>query len=61
MLSQETMRQLKREKTLEDQRNLTENGSLALVCYYMNITPAGQPLKGELFPFKIFKINTSLV
>lgn len=61
MLSHETVRQFKREKILEDQRNLTENASLVIVCYYINTTPAEQPLKGELFPFKILKINTSLV
>lgn len=61
MLSQKTVRQFKKEKTLVDQRNLTENAFLVLVCYYIYITPAGQPLKGELFLFKIFKINTSLV
>lgn len=61
MLSHGTVRQFKREKILEDQRNLTENASLVIVCYYIDITPARQPPKGELFLFKISKINTSLV
>lgn len=61
MLSQKTVRQFKREKILEDQKNLTENASLVIVCYYINITPAGQLLESELFLFKTLKINTSLV
>jgi len=55
MLSQEAVRQYKREKTLEDQRNLTENMSLVLVGGYINITPVSQPLKGDHFLSKYLK------
>lgn len=55
MLSQEAVRQFKREKMLQNQRNWTESTSLVRVGRYINITPARQPLKGDYFLSKYLK------